>query len=54
MVTAYFEVFNLLNRDNPTGVSGFDIRVGERDLVIQPRFESGLPIVPSIGVIWRL
>lgn len=51
----YFEVFNLLDHDNPCCMDGFDVRSAPEGGVEVFRDEDGfLPRIPSFGVTWRL
>lgn len=50
----YFEVLNLLNRDNPCCIDRITLQ-GNADGSFELREESlqGLPLLPSLGVAWR-
>lgn len=53
-LSAYFEVYNLLDRDNADMVTGFDlIRTRDGGLRVQREFAGSLPFLPSFGLLWK-
>ena len=50
----YFEVFNLLNRDNACCVDSFElVPNGTAVPELRRKLDSWLPLVPSFGLVWR-
>ncbi len=48
----FFEVTNLLDRDNDRSVSDFEISLNDGRLQIEREFENWFPRLPSFGVSW--
>lgn len=54
-LTLFFEVSNLLDRDNVRGVSDFDVRGDPGGgFAVEPELEHWLPRLPSFGLTWTL
>jgi hypothetical protein len=52
-LTAYFEAFNLLNRENGNLVDQFTlVRDSDGTLQVRRSLGGGLPLLPSFGVVW--
>lgn len=50
----YFEVLNLLNRDNPCCIDRIAVQVdGEGSVELREERLNGLPLLPSLGFTWR-
>lgn len=51
VLTYYFEVYNLLNRDNPCCVDNFDVRTNsDGSPRLEPEIDYWLPLLPSFGI----
>lgn len=50
----YFEVLNLLNRDNPCCIDRITVQIdGEGNAELREERLDGLPLLPSLGFTWR-